>query len=172
MANREYGLWPSADLSAFWKNLGNDSSQFHDFRPAEWQKSGRDLVSRHPPRPRPQWLRAGRSGLTTIGWPLRRSRVALHPEGRNLGNWEIGDVERSANHYAKDLVRLRSGALFVHPANARPWTARRRPAANNYEECKELFADRCFWVLDATIQLAPANAGSSMLAGHDLAGEQ
>ena len=76
-ANREYGSWPSTDSSPFWNNLGNDSEQFHDFRPAEWQKWGWDRVSRHLPRPRPRWLRAGRSGVTAIGWPLRRSLVAL-----------------------------------------------------------------------------------------------
>src|SRR5262249_2844208 len=55
-----------------------------------------------------------------------------------------------------ETLGLRSGMLFIHPANALPCSARRRGAANNYEACEELFADRCFWVLDATIQLAPA----------------
>ena len=76
---------PSTDLSPFWNKLGNDSQQFHDFRPAEWQKSGWDQVSRHLTRPRPRWLTAGRSGLTAIEWPVWRSLVALHPEGWNLG---------------------------------------------------------------------------------------
>src|SRR5215475_10446561 len=100
--DRQCGVWSSADLSLFYKQLGNYSWRFQDFRPAQAQKSGWDQVSRYPPdRPSGarQWLCTRRDGT--------------------LGKWESSDeTTRFWRTDDRARKRLRSGGVQVRPDHA------------------------------------------------------